>query len=184
MTDFTFYDETDAPEAARPTLERAKQAMGGELPNLYRYMAASPELLEGYQVLRRLLTETTLSPIEQEVVQLAISFENGCRYCMAAHSMRADKLELERSEIEALRAGRALSNAKLEALRRFARKMVIDRGHLADSDIAAFLEAGYSRQTILEVVLAVGAKTLTNYANHLFGTPLNSFMKAYAWEKP
>jgi len=184
MSDFTFHDVDTAPEAAKPGLKAAQEQMGGKLPNLYRYMAESPELLEGYQQLRRLAGETSFSPIEQEIVQLAASFDNECTYCMAAHSMRADKLGLDGDGLAALRGGEPISDPKLEALRRFTHKIVRQRGHLNDADIQAFLEAGYTRQNVLEVILIVGAKTLSNYANHVFATPLNDFLEPYKWEKP
>lgn len=184
MLNFIEYDETNAPAASQPSLVQAKKEMGGKLPNLYRYMAESPELLDGYRHLRALLTKTTLSPIEQELVQLVISYDHDCTYCMAGHSMRASMLKMEPPVLAALRAGKPLADARLEALRVFTRTMVLNRGHLADADSEAFLAAGYSKQNMLEVVLAIGAKVLTNYANHLFGTPLNDFLEPFAWSKP
>lgn len=184
MVDFPCHDVASAPEAARPMLEQAAREMGGRLPNLYRYMAESPELLDGYRRLRTLLTQTGLTPVEQELVQLAISFENGCGYCMAGHSMRAKAIGMATEDLAALRAGTAPADPKLAALARFTRAMVRERGHLADDEVAAFLAAGYSRQNVFEAILALGAKVLTNYANHLAGTPLNDFLEPFAWEKP
>lgn len=184
MVEFPCHEIATAPEAARPMLEAAAREMGGMLPNLYRYMAESPELLDGYRRLRSLLMKTSLSPVEQELAQLVISFENGCTYCMAGHSMRAKAIGMTADAIAALRAGESLADPKLEALRRFTRAMVRERGHLADGEVEAFLAAGYSRQNVFEVILALGAKVLTNYANHLAGTPLNDFLEPFAWQKP
>lgn len=184
MADFTFYDESSAPDAAKPILAQARKEMGGKLPNIYRFMAESPELLDAYRHLRKLLMQTSLTPIEQELVQLVVSYEHECGYCMAGHSMRAKMIKTAPEDIAALRAGQPVSDEKLETLRRFTLTMVRQRGHVADAEVEAFLAAGYTRRNVLEVVLATGAKVLTNYSNHLFGTPLNDFLEPFAWTKP
>lgn len=184
MIEFTCHSIETAPEQARPSLEMAAREMGGHLPNIYRYMAESPELLEGYRRLRNLLTKTSLTIVEQELVQLVISFEHGCTYCMAGHSMRASMVRMDADTIAALRAGTAIADPRLAALAAFTRQMVLDRGHVSEAAVEAFLAAGYTRQNVLEVVLAIAAKVLTNYANHLFETPLNDFLIPFAWTKP
>lgn len=184
MVEFTCHSVQTAPEAARSSLEQAAREMGGDLPNIYRYMAESPELLDGYRQLRNQLTKTKLTSVEQELVQLVISFEHGCTYCMAGHSMRAKMIRMDADTIAALRAGTAITDPRLAALAAFTRQMVLTRGHASETEIEAFLAAGYTRQNALEVVLAIAAKVLTNYANHLFETPLNDFLKPFAWTKP
>jgi uncharacterized peroxidase-related enzyme len=183
VTDFTFYDDDTAPEQARASFDKAKQETG-RVANIYRYMAGSPQLLEGYQYLRDLFFKTSFTPVEQELVQLVISFEHGCKYCMAVHSMRAKMAKIAPQELDNIRAGRPVADNKLAALETFTRQMVLSRGNPNDAEIAAFLEAGYSRQNILEVVLAIGMKVLTNYANHLFEAPLDEPLKPLAWTKP
>lgn len=183
MLDFTFYDEDTAPEASKPCLERAKKETG-RLPNIYRFMAESPQLLDGYQLLRQLFFETSLTPVEQELVQLVASFEHGCKYCMAVHSARGTMVKMDKDVLAAVRAGQTLPDAKLEALRHFAQKMVIDRGWVEDGEIETFLAAGYTRQNVMEIVLAIGMKVLTNYANHLFEAPLDDPLKPFEWSKP
>lgn len=184
MVEFTRHDIETAPEQARPMLEAAAREMGGHLPNIYRYMAESPELLDGYRQLRNLLTKTSLTMIEQELVQLVISFEHGCTYCMAGHSMRANMVRMDAGTLTALREGTDIADPQLAALATFTRQMVLERGHVSDAQIEVFLAAGYTRQNVLEVVLAIAAKVLTNYANHLFATPLNDFLLPFAWTKP
>ena len=183
MLEFTSYDETDAPAGARPTLETAKKEMG-QIPNIYRYMADSPELLEGYRYLRGLLGQTSFSAVEQELVLLTINFEHGCNYCMAGHSFRAKKVGMDDAVLEALRAGKPVPDAKLEALHAFTIRMVAERAWVGDAAVQAFLDAGYSRRNIMEIVLAISTKVLTNYSNHFFDAPLNDFLEPFAWSKP
>ena len=158
--------------------------MGGKLANIYTYMAESPQLLAGYRGLRGLFADTSFTPVEQEVVLLTINFEHGCKYCMAAHSMRATKVGMDAANIKALRAGEPLADAKLEALRAFTRKMVVERAWVADAAARDFLDAGYERRNIMEIVLAIAAKVMTNYSNHFFDAPLNDFLEPFAWSKP
>src|SRR3546814_19400133 len=110
MCEVPCQDTDSAPDQARPMLEAAAREMGGQLPNIYRYMAESPQLLEGYRQLRSLLSKTSLTAVEQELVQLVISFEHGCAYCMAGHSMRASLVKMDAATIAALRKDRDIAD--------------------------------------------------------------------------
>ena len=183
MTKFTVYTETNAPEAAKPALGATKAAFGF-VPNLQANMAESPELLAGYSTLWDLFSKSTLTPHEQQVVYLTSNFENECHYCMAGHSTLAKMLKMDPAAIEALRNGTPLPDAKLEALHRFATQVVRNRGWVSDADTDAFLAAGYTRRNVLEVVLGVATKVMSNYTNHIVHTELDSFMHGNEWTKP
>ncbi len=86
--------------------------------------------------------------------------------------------------LDALRKGSPIANDKLEVLRVFTRKMVVERAWVADQDVASFLEAGYTHQNVMEIVLAIGMKVLTTYSNHLFNAPLDDALQPFAWSKP
>jgi len=180
MTDFTFYDKSNAPEQAKPLMEKAEQGFGF-VPNILKGMAEAPALLEGYMTLSGLFDQTSLSPVERQVVLLATSRDNECHYCMAAHSGVAKQAGMPDEVLEALRNDTEIPDAKLEALRSFTRIVVQKRGHVAESDIQALLKAGYSKQTVLEVILGVGMKTLSNYTNHILETPVDEPLKPMAW---
>lgn len=170
---------------ARERLQEA-QAKIGFVPNMYRVMANSPGLLDTYvHGYNRFRAGSGFSPAEQEVVLLAISRENGCTYCVAAHSFIADKMSGVPTEVtNAIRDGRAIPDARLAALHDFTRSMVAKRGLPGRADAQAFLAAGYSERHILEVVLAIAVKTLSNYANHLFHTPVDEAFANRAWNDP
>ncbi len=89
---------------------------------------------------------------------------------------------LPQDQIEAIRENRELADRKLEGLRRFTLTTVEKRGRLENADVQAFLTAGYHKEQILEVLVGVAAKTLSNYTNHLAGTPLDKQLEAFAWE--
>ena len=79
MSDFTLYDETNAPQGARKTLEGTKKAFGF-IPNLLAAMAEAPALAEAYVKVSKLYDGTSFSPVERQVVLLTVSFENECEY--------------------------------------------------------------------------------------------------------
>jgi uncharacterized peroxidase-related enzyme len=181
MTDFKRHTPDSAPEPARPLLKGAQQQLGF-VPNLYAHLAEAPAALSAYLELSDLLGDTSLSPTEQQLLALAISAENGCGYCMAAHSTIARHMvQVPSSIVDALRDGAALEEPRLEALRRFAAAVVRDRGEVRGKHLEAFLAAGYTRQQAIEVLLGVALKTLSNYANHLFDTAVDEAFKAEAW---
>ena len=174
--------ETAAPRA-RTVLESAQAGLGF-VPNMYAVMANSPGLLEtyqhGYALFRQ---ESGFTPAEQEVVFLSISRENGCHYCMAAHSFVADHVSKVPVPVtDAIRDGRSVPDAGLAALSTFTAAMVASRGQPGRQEVESFLAAGYSERHILEIILAIAVKTLSNYSNHLFHTPLDEVLASRAWK--
>ncbi|NII10812.1 carboxymuconolactone decarboxylase family protein [Oleiagrimonas sp. C23AA] len=183
MTTFTKYTAETAPEAARAGLAATKAAFGF-IPNLQANMAESPELLAGYSTLWDLFSKTTLTAHEQQVVYLTSNFENNCHYCMAGHTTLAKMQKMDPAVIAALRAGTELPDVRLEALHAFTRKVVAQRGWVSDADTDAFIAAGYTRRNVLEVVLGVATKVMSNYTNHIAHTELDRFMAGNEWTKP
>ena len=167
-----------APEAAKETLANAQKAFGF-LPNLLGVMAEAPALVKAYTTLARIFDETSFSPTERQVVLLTASYENGCDYCIAAHSVISGMQKVPSDVVQAIRDGKPIAERKLEALRQFTAAVVASRGWPSEADTKAFLNLGYTRQQILEVVLGIGLKTLSNYTNHNTETPLDAaFAKA------
>ncbi|MGF6725245.1 alkylhydroperoxidase family enzyme [Paraburkholderia sp. GAS41] len=183
MINFQTYTIDNAPAASKASLEGTKRAFGF-VPNLQAYMAESPELLAGYSALWDLFSKSTLTPHEQQVVYLTSNFENDCHYCMAGHSTLAKMIKMDPAVIDALRAGTALPDVKLEALHRFTTIVVRERGFATDAEVDAFLAAGYTRRNVFEVILGVATKVMSNYTNHIVHTPYDAFMKGNEWTKP
>ena len=170
---FTVHTVESAPDGAKETLQGVQKAFGF-VPNLLGTMAGAPALLKAYLTVTRLFDETSLSASERQVVLLAASAANGCEYCLAAHTAIASMQRVPAAVIAAARAGRRIEDATLEALRLFATAVTARRGHPNAQETDAFLAAGYSDQQVLEVVLGVGMKTLSNYTNHIAGTPIDA----------
>lgn len=188
-TDYQISLNPKTPENAEPKaqaiLQDTQKAMG-MIPNMYLTMANSPGMLStymhGYKFFRE---ESGLTPPEQEVVFLAISIFNGCEYCVAAHSFVGDKMTKVPPEVtDAIRAGNNLPDAKLEELRVFTTAMMQKRGWVTKSDADAFAAAGYSERHILEIILAIAVKTLSNYSNHVFHTAVDEAFAGRKWQAP
>lgn len=182
MADFNIYGVEDAPEASRPVLEGVKKRYGF-VPNLLGGMAESNTALTSYMELNKKLSESTLTPAELQVLFLAISYENKCAYCMAAHTAGGKRAELPDEIIEALRAGGSLGDPKLNSLANFARNMFDKRGWLAQEDMDDFLGAGYTKSNVFDVITALAAKTLSNYTNHIVDTPVDDSISKFKWDK-
>ena len=88
MSTFKLHTLDSAPAGSLPILETASKTLGF-IPNLYAHLASSPSALQGYKQLGALLEQSGLTPEEQQVVLLTVSAENGCEYCVAAHSFLA-----------------------------------------------------------------------------------------------
>ena len=171
--------QTAAPEAREMLADVEKNY--GFIPNLIGNMAEAPATLKAYLTLGELLTETSFSQAEQQVIMLAVSRFNECAYCVGAHTAIALMQKVPADVVSSIRDSTAIGDARLEALRRFTTLVVEKRGWLAEDDTKEFLEAGYSRQQIVEVLLGVAMKTISNYTNHIAGTELDEAFADHTW---
>ncbi|MEM9205365.1 MAG: carboxymuconolactone decarboxylase family protein [Pseudomonadota bacterium] len=175
---YTLHDPETAPKASRALLKEAEAALG-KVPNLERVMAEAPPLLEAYVKTWAMFDETSLSPIERQVVYQVANVRNGCTYCQPWHAHLSALAGMERAEAEKLRDGDPLSDPKLEALRVFATLVLETKGYVEPAAFEAFLSAGFTRAQALEVVLGLSIKVMSNYTNALAGTPLDDEVKAW-----
>lgn len=173
-------------EQADPNVEEilvSAQKSLGFIPNMYANMANSYGLLDsyvkGYELFRN---ETDFTPAEQEVVFLTISHENGCDYCVSAHSFIADNMsKVPASVTDAIRSAEPIPDTKLAALSEFTRTLLQKRGFPNNADVEPFLAAGFQQHHILEIILAISVKTISNYANHIFHTELDEVFSPRQW---
>jgi alkylhydroperoxidase family enzyme len=178
---FDLHTETTAPVVAAEAMRRTNAAFGF-VPNLFRVLAEAPTAYAAYEYLfASFEKQTAFSPLERQIVMMTANFANGCRYCMAAHSMMMSAAKMPDGHIAALRSGRPLADARLEALRSFAADVLSSRGHLPQDRIEGFLAAGYTRAQALELLVGLAAKLISNYAASLAEPPLDAPAKAFAW---
>ena len=117
------------------------------------------------------------------MVWQSVNVEHACHYCVTAHTGIAKSMGVSDDISDALRNETPLPNARLEALRTFTLSVVRDRGNVDDGAVQAFLNAGFTRRQILEVILGVSQKVMSNYTNHLANTPIDAAFKKLEWQK-
>lgn len=165
-------------------LQNTKDAMG-IIPNMYLGMANNPALLDAYIKSYNSFRENSgFTTIEQEVIFLSIAYENNCDYCVAAHSFVADKMSNVPTEItDAIRSNSEVPDAKLKALSSFSKLMVTKRGNPSSEELDNFMNAGFNQEHILGVIAGIGVKTMSNYFNHVFHTPVDEVFSHRIWLK-
>jgi uncharacterized peroxidase-related enzyme len=183
MTTFTIHDLDSVPEKSKPFLQNSQQKFG-MIPNLIGLLAESPIAVKAYLTMAGLFENSTFTAEERTVVWLSTIHDNDCSYCMAAHTGIAKSEKVDDAIIDALRAGQPLENPRLEALRAFVHAMVVERGWVDSEALEAFLAAGFTKENVLEVVVGVAQKTISNYANHIAATPVDQAFQRFAWKKP
>lgn len=183
MTKFTNHTIDTAPAAAKAMLQSAKQKVGF-IPNLYAGMAEAPALLEGYLAISGVFDKTSFSPTERQIVLMTSNRLNGCAYCMAAHTSISQMSGVPEDVVTALRNNTPIADDKLEALRQFTIVIVESRGWPNEDQVNTFLDAGYTGQNILEVILGTAMKVMSNYTNHIVNTPLDDAFMPNTWSGP
>ncbi len=139
----------------------------GFVPNLYAYFAKSETALGDYLALQN--RKSSLRAKEREVINLVTSQINGCRYCQSAHTVLGKMHGFTDEQVLEIRRGRASFDSKLDALATFTASVVENRGHATADAKAAFFEAGYDEANMIDVVIVIGDKIISNYIHHLTG---------------
>jgi len=161
------------PEASRPVLEAVGKAYGF-VPNLLATFANSPTTLQGYTTLDGIWEKGTLTAVELQLVLLTASTENACGYCSAAHATVAKMLKADARTVNAVRTGAPIAESKVKALVALTRELVAARGHAREQTIDAFLAAGYTAPQVLEVLVGIALKTISNYLDHINPTEIDA----------
>ena len=168
-----------APEASRDSLASIQKAFG-YVPNLMATFANSPAVLNGYMALDSFFQKTSFRPQERSIILLAASVENDCGYCVAAHSMVSGMLKVPAATVTAVRTGELAGDDRLIVLAATVRSVVAHRGSLRQAEVDRFLAAGFTSVQLMEMLLGVAMKTISNYSDHLFHIELDP---AFAAEK-
>lgn len=165
---------------ARTTLDAVRERVGF-VPNLFAMLAEQPGVVEAFVALDTALTNTSLSPIERQVVQLTTSVENRGHYCVAGHSIFGRSIGMPEQAIEAIRSGAKVDDERLSALHTYVVQLVRARGHVRPKDVEALTRAGFAREQILEIVMGVTLKTFSNYADSAMRLTLDKQFEPAAW---
>jgi alkylhydroperoxidase family enzyme len=182
MSNFQLHDLDTAPNGAKPLLQGSLEDFG-MIPNLHAVMAESPGLLEGYKALHVLAQKSSFNAEELTVVWQSINVEHACHYCVPAHTGIANMMKIDSGITEALRNETPLKSEKLEVLRSTTLAILRQRGVIAENELTTFYAAGFSRQNLLDIILVLSQKVMSNYVNHLADTPVDDAFKSFVWTK-
>lgn len=182
MTTLKIHTIESAPEGSKELLDNSQKAYG-MIPGLHGVLAGAPGILEAYQKLHELFVNTSFNEEELTVVWQTINVEHSCHYCVPAHTGIAHMMKVDNEIIESLRNETPLTDLKLESLRTFTLSMVRNRGNVSQEDLEAFYSAGYGEQQVLEIILGLAQKVISNYSNHIANTPVDAAFKKFAWSK-
>jgi uncharacterized peroxidase-related enzyme len=180
MNHSRIYTPENAPSPSDEMLSGLNRRLGF-VPNVFAVMAGTPPVLSAFIELNERFAETSLSATEREIIQISVSVENGCAYCVAGHTAFAKMQKVPDDIITALRNRRAIADPKLRALHDFARAVATKKGKLEPAELERFLSAGYSEAQVQEVILGVCVKTFSNLTSILLDIPLDDAFAAHEW---
>jgi len=133
----------------------------GMVPNLYAVMAHSDTALGNYLNFQN--AKTSFSNKEKQAVNLVVSQVNECVYCQSAHTLLGTMNGLSEEQTIEIRKGAASFDSKLNALVALAKEITAKRGFIAESVLNDFLQAGYTKGQVVELVMLVAEKSAMNY---------------------
>lgn len=175
---FTPLTIASAPDASKPILERIQRA-NGFVPNLMAIFANNPIVLQGYVALDAVYEKGSFTSRERQLIVLAASVENHCNYCAAAHAtMLKGALVVPTEIVNAVRNNTPLPDARLHALANLVKELVRERGYAREETIQTFLAAGYRKEQVMELLLGIALKTISNYFDHISPAPIDAVFAA------
>jgi AhpD family alkylhydroperoxidase len=180
VPEFETHTVESAPSASRALLQGLQDQVGF-IPNLAATMAGSPTLLDAFLGLRSAVARGSMDPVAREVVAITVALETGCSYCVAAHSTFAVKSGAPAGLVEAVRAGRALDDRRLQALVSFARAVV--RREDVKGRARELAGVGFGADQILETLAVIAVPMVASSVFHLTAAELDAAFQPQAWAK-
>jgi len=170
MTTINVPTREDVSPANQAIFDKLKSSLG-MVPNLYATLAHSEHALGNYLAFQN--AKSSIVGKAREVVNLVVSQVNACEYCLAAHTVIGKMNGLTDEQILEVRAGTASFDAKLDALARLTRNIVLNRGHADPALVDAFIAAGWGKANLVDAIVLIGDKTVTNYLHGTTQVPVD-----------
>jgi uncharacterized peroxidase-related enzyme len=143
----------------------------GFIPNIYATYALSGSALGRYTAFAN--SKTSLNNKEKEVVNLVVSQINGCTYCLAAHTTIGKMNGFSEAEILELRKGTASFYPKFDALAKLAKSVMENAGKIDDPVLENYFDAGYTKENLVDTIVAIGEKAITNMLHNVTQVPVD-----------
>ena len=181
MLTYQIHNIKSAPEKSKPLLELFNEAIGF-VPNLAGAIANSSVLANGFLGLFQTVHSGSFTEAEIQTLLLTNAVTNSCSWAVAFHTALALKERLDPADVQAIRERRLPKHLRYASLSKLAKALIEKRGHLEDDDLLAFVETGYQKDQVLEVVAVSAASTITNYAGNVTKPPLESYLQERVWQ--
>lgn len=181
MPGYRIHTIETAPEASRNALQKL-QANFGLIPNLAATMAESPTLVNGFVGALVNFLSGTFCAAERQVLLLTNAVTNRSAWAVSFHSTAALREGVDNAIVQSIRDGRVVDHARFSALSMLSRKSIENRGHLTETDITSFTDAGFSRDQVLEVLAGIAVSTMANFAGNITHPILEAPFKAQEWQ--
>ena len=143
----------------------------GMVPNLYATLALSEHALGNYLAFQN--AKSSINGKAREVVNLVVSQVNGCQYCLAAHTVIGGMVGFKPEQILEIRRGGASFDSRLDALAKLVKSIATERGHADPARVQAFFDAGWTPENLVDVIVVIGDKTVTNYLHATTQVPVD-----------
>ncbi|MDP2302834.1 MAG: carboxymuconolactone decarboxylase family protein [Ignavibacteria bacterium] len=180
MKKLSILTKEQASEQSRQIFEGIEKAVG-MLPNIYAVIGNSANALGSYLTFSEAQKTGSFNAKEREAIFLAVSEENGCYYCVSAHTAIAKMSGFTEEETLQLRAG-IINDPKLSVLTNLSKSLIANKGRADENLVTAFYNAGYDEKALVDFVALVVDKTFTNYIGRL-AKPEIDFPKAQVLNK-
>jgi uncharacterized peroxidase-related enzyme len=164
-------DPEKATAEQKELLDKVKQKMG-KVPNILGTMANSPAALKAYLGLSEAVSEGSLPGDLRERIALLVAEVNQCHYCLAAHTMLGANAGLSSDDMLQSRKGQA-PDEKTQTALDFSRKLIEEKGYVADDDVARLRKQGFGDGEVAELIAVVTLNMYTNYFNHVAETEVD-----------
>lgn len=141
------------------------------VPNLYATLAYSENALGSYLTLQN--AKSSINGKAREVVNLVVSQVNSCEYCLAAHTVIGGMVGFTAAQLLEIRGGSATFDTKLDALAKLTKNIAVNRGHADAAVVDAFFAAGWTNENLVDTIVTIGDKTVTNYLHGVTKVPVD-----------
>jgi uncharacterized peroxidase-related enzyme len=166
MSTFTVPTRGEVSENNQAIFDNLKKGLGF-VPNLYAYFAKNETALGDYLAFQN--RKSTLKAKEREVINLVTSQINGCRYCQSAHTVLGKMNGFTDGQVIEIRLGAASFDSKIDALAKLTKAIVEGKGKVKQEVKDNFFAAGYNEANLIDAVIVVGDKVISNYIHNLTG---------------
>jgi len=176
----------DTTETASPETQAIfddKLAKLGFIPNIFTTISESPPVLQAFDTMNSQFSDCCFTATERETIELVTSVENGCGYCVAGHTAFAAMQNVPDDVVSAIRNGDPIADPRLSALAKFTRNLIYRRGKVSQYDLVHFFDAGFTPRHVIEVILGISLKTLTNYVSNATSISLDPAFEPYKWQE-